>query len=312
MKKVITQLFRASYGHYGIGAFNIFSAEQVQAVFRGAQRSKSPVILQITPVARDYLRPEILHGMIRGAQEVYPDVVYSVHLDHGNRTHCLGAIESGFYSSVMIDASEEAFEANVAVTRGIVDKAHAHGIAVEAELGVLGGIEDDILVEENEARYTDPECAVEFVSRTGCDSLAVAIGTSHGAYKFSGNARLKIEILEAIKCKLSGFPLVLHGASAVPADEVKKINAAGGELCLSAAGVPESQIKEAIAMGVCKINIATDMRLIWTRVHREFFKATPDKFDMVVPGTDYMNALSLFVAEKCELLGAAGQASSVQ
>jgi fructose-bisphosphate aldolase class II len=310
MKKSITTLFKAAYGNFGIGAFNIFSAEQVQAVFQGAQQSQSPVIVQITPVARDYLRPEILDGIIRGAEKAYPDVVYCVHLDHGNRAHCLDAIESGFYSSVMIDASSEEFEANIAITKDIVDRAHARGIAVEAELGVLSGIEDDITVAAEAASYTDPDRAVEFVSRTGCDSLAVAIGTSHGAYKFSGNAALKTDILASIGRRLAGFPLVLHGASAVPVDEVKKINAAGGELLMSAAGVPESQIKEAIGLGVCKINIATDMRLIWTRVHREFFKATPEKFDMVVPGAQYMQALSQFVAEKCELLGAAGQAGS--
>ena len=311
MKKAITQLFNAAYGNFGIGAFNVFNAEQVHAVFQGAHSSNSPVIIQITPVTRNYLCPEMLDGMIRGAEAVYPEVVYSAHLDHGNRAHCLDAIESGYYSSVMIDASSEAFETNIAMTRDIVEKAHAHGIAVEAELGVLSGIEDATAVKLDKACYTDPDKAVEFVARTGCDSLAVAIGTSHGAYKFSGNAKLKIEILEAINRRLPGFPLVLHGASAVPTEEVQRINAAGGELCLSAAGVPESEIKAAIGLGVCKINIATDMRLIWTRVHREFFKESPEKFDMVVPGTEYMNALSLFVVEKCRLLGAAGKASSV-
>ncbi|MCP4455903.1 MAG: class II fructose-bisphosphate aldolase [Planctomycetes bacterium] len=309
MKKSITTLFKAAYGNYGIGAFKIFSAEQVQAVFQGAQQSQSPVIVQITPVARDYLCPEILDGMIRGAEKAYPDVVYCVHLDHGNRAHCLDAIESGFYSSVMIDASAEEFETNIAITKDIVDRAHAQGIAVEAELGVLTGIEDDITVAADAASYTDPDKAVEFVSRTGCDSLAVAIGTSHGAYKFSGHARLKTDILASIGKKLAGFPLVLHGASAVPMDEVAKINAAGGGLLMSASGVPDSQIKEAIELGVCKINIATDMRLIWARVHREFFKETPEKFDMVIPGAQYMQALSQFVAEKCALLGAIGHAS---
>ena len=312
MKKAIKKLFKAAYGNFGIGAFNVFSAEQVQAVFQGAQRANSPVIIQITPVARDYLCPEILDGMISGAEKVYPDVVYSIHLDHGNRAHCLDSIESGYYSSVMIDASGEEFDSNIAITKEIVDKAHARGIAVEAELGVLSGIEDDTAVEADKARYTDPEKAIEFISRTKCDSLAVAIGTSHGAYKFSGNAKLKTEILKAIGNKLPGYPLVLHGASAVPMEEVKKINAAGGKLLMSASGVPESEIKEAIRLGVCKINIATDMRLIWTRIHREFFKVTPEKFDMVIPGTDYMNALSFFVAEKCRLLGAAGQAGLFQ
>lgn len=312
MRKVTTQLFDVAYRKFGVGAFNVFSAEQVYAVFRGSQRSNSPVIIQITPVARDYLCPEILEGMIRGAEKAYPEVVHSVHLDHGNRAHCLDAIESGFYSSVMIDASGEEFDTNSAITKEIVDKAHAHGIVVEAELGVLSGIEDDITVDASGACYTDPDRAVEFVSRTACDSLAVAIGTSHGAYKFSGNAKLRTDILDRIGHQLPGFPLVLHGASAVPWDDVERINAAGGELRMSAAGVPDAEILEAIRLGVCKINIATDMRLLWTRIHREFFGKSPEKFDMVVPGTDYINALSTFVAEKCKLLGAAGQAGFVR
>ncbi len=311
MRKAISRLYDIAYRKFGVGAFNIFSAEQVLAVFRGAQRSSAPVILQITPVARDYLPPEILEGMIRGAEKMYPDVVHSVHLDHGNRAHCLDAIESGVYSSVMIDASSEEFDTNIAMTKEIVEKAHAHGIDVEAELGVLSGVEDDVTVETHRARYTDPDQAAEFVARTGCDSLAVAIGTRHGAYKFSGSARLKTDILTELAHKLPGFPLVLHGASAVSKEEVKRINAAGGELCMAAAGVPASEIRDAIGLGVCKINIATDMRLIWARVHREFFKQTPERFDMVVPGTAYLDALTLFVADKCQLLGAAGQAGNV-
>jgi fructose-bisphosphate aldolase class II len=301
-------MFRAAYGNFGIGAFNVFSAEQVQAVFLGARRCQAPILIAVTPAARAYLSPKILEGMIRGAGEAFPDVVFSVHLDHGNQAHCLDTIEGGFFSSVMIDASHEEFEENIRVTKEIVRAAHAVGVAVEAELGILGGVEDGISVEAKRARVTDPDLAAQFVERTGCDSLAVAIGTSHGAYKFKGEGRLEMDVLQRIAEKLPGFPLVLHGASAVPRNEIERINAAGGRLGVSASGVPEQEIREAIKMGVCKINIATDMRLIWARAHREFFIEQPDKFDLIVPGKIHIEALAAYVSEKCTALGGQGMA----
>ena len=202
----------------------------------------------------------------------------------------------------MIDASHESFEENIRITSEIVAKAHAKGIAVEAELGVLSGVEDHISIEEKHALYTDPRQAEEFVHRTGCDSLAVAAGTSHGAYKFSGGQGLQLNILAEIQQRIPGFPLVLHGASAVPCEEVNRINLAGGKIREDAKGADDLELLEAIRYGVCKINIATDMRLIWTRIHREFFRDTPELFDMVVPGRAYMNALETFVSQKCTFL----------
>jgi fructose-bisphosphate aldolase class II len=175
MENKLKEMFRAAYGRFGIGAFNVFTAEQVQSVFTGARRSQAPVLIAITPATRRYLQPQILEGMIRGAQAAFPDVVFCVHLDHGDRQHCLDAIESGFYSSVMIDASHLRFDENIAVTREVVQVAHSRGVAVEAELGVVGGVEDDISVEAKKARCTDPNLAVEFFERTECDSLAVEL-----------------------------------------------------------------------------------------------------------------------------------------
>lgn len=299
MRVAIRQLYEKAYGNYGIGAFNVFNAEQVHGVFRGALKSGAPVIVQLTPVARDYLNPEMLHHLLVAAEKIYPGVTFTIHLDHGNVKHCLEAIESGYYDSIMIDASHETFEENVRITKEITMKAHLAGIAVEAELGILSGVEDHLSIEEKHALCTDPGQAAEFVERTGCDSLAVAVGTSHGAYKFSGGKGLQLNILAEIQKRIPGFPLVLHGASAVPLQEVDRINQAGGRLQEDAKGTNGKELLEAIRMGVCKVNIATDMRLIWTRIHREFFRDTPEKFDLVVPGRVYMDELESFVAQKC-------------
>lgn len=302
MRTPIHQLFEKAYGKIGIGAFNAFNAEQMHGIFRGARIAVSPVIIQLTPVARNYMHPTMLKAMIDAADSIYPDVEFAVHLDHGNYEHCLAAIDSGGYNSIMIDASHEAFEENVRITKEIVDRAHALGIAVEAELGVLSGVEDHITVEEKNSFYTSPDQAREFVERTGCDSLAVAVGTSHGAYKFSGSAGLQLDVLKQIQQQLPGFPLVLHGASAVPVDEIARINKAGGFLSTHTKGTNHNELLQAIKYGVCKVNIATDMRLIWTRVHREFFQHEPEKFDMVIPGTTCIGELEKFVAQKCLFL----------
>jgi len=302
MRVPIKELYDSAYGNYGIGAFNVFNAEQVHGVFRGAKKVKAPVIIQLTPVARNYVHPEMFEGMITAAEKIYPEVKFTVHLDHGTYDHCISAIDSGYYQSVMIDASGEPFSENVRITREIVKYAHSKIIAVEAELGVLSGVEDHLSTGNNKALYTDPKEVVDFVTQSGCDSLAVAVGTSHGVYKFSGGRGLQLSILAEIQNLLPGFPLVLHGASAVPLDEVTRINKAGGEISAGAKGVDENELLLAIRYGVTKINIATDMRLIWTRVHREFFIEKPDKFDMVIPGLEYMDGLELFVAEKCTFL----------
>jgi fructose-bisphosphate aldolase class II len=253
----------------------------------------------------------MLEAIIRTAEQIWPDALFAVHLDHGDEQTCYDCIESGFYSSVMIDGSHLPFEENIAVTKRVVDAAHAKGISVEAELGMLGGVEEHISVDEKDARLTDPAEAEEFVKRTGCDSLAVAIGTSHGAYKFSGSQRIHLDRVEAIQKRLPGFPLVMHGSSSVPQDEVERINAAGG--CLKGTkGVDPSQYLPAAKLGVCKINIDTDGRLVWCRVHREFFRDHCDKFDLREPGKIFMQEYAKFIASRNELLGSAGQLESAR
>jgi fructose-bisphosphate aldolase class II len=302
-------LFERCYGRYAIAAVNVFNMEQVHGLFGSAQQAAAPVIVQITPAARNYAHAAMLKAMVEAAGAIYPEVVYALHLDHGNEDHAFEAIDAG-YNSVMIDASHDPFDANVRRTRTVVEKAHAKGIVVEAELGVLSGVEDDLNIDASHARYTDPEQARQFVELTGCDSLAVAVGTSHGAYKFTGDQGLRFDVLGKIQAQLPGFPLVLHGASLVNRDDVDRINRHGGKLQQNASGVTPEALKRAIQLGVCKVNIATDLRLLWARVHREFFDKHPEQFDPVIPGREYMQACSRLLAERFELLGAAGQAAA--
>ncbi|MCB9247562.1 MAG: class II fructose-bisphosphate aldolase [Ignavibacteriales bacterium] len=302
MKLPTLEILKNAYGKYGVAAFNVFNAEQIHGVFGGSQLAEMPIIVQITPAARNYTTPEFLEGMISSAAKVYPNTEFSVHLDHGNYEHCLSAIDNGFYGSVMIDASHEEFEKNISISSDIVKRAHDKGIAVEAELGVLSGVEDDINISAEKSKYTDPDQVVEFIERTQCDSLAVAVGTSHGAYKMSGGKGLQLSILENIQKLLPGFPIVLHGASNVPLDEIEKINKYGGNISSKAKGVDEKEMLQAIKFGVTKINIATDLRLIWTRIHREFFSITPELFDPVIPGKTYIEELTKFVNKKCQSL----------
>ncbi|MEN6454036.1 MAG: class II fructose-bisphosphate aldolase [Prolixibacteraceae bacterium] len=304
-------LFDNCYGKYAIAAVNVFTMEQVLGLFSAAQRANAPFIVQITPVARNYAHPVMLRNMVAAASQIYPDTCFAVHLDHGDENHAKHAIDSGDYTSVMIDASHNPFLENVEKTKRIVAEARPRGIFVEAELGVLSGVEDDRNVEENKKRYTQPSEVEEFVSETECNSLAIAVGTSHGAYKFSGRQGLQFDILEEIQRRLPGFPLVLHGASSVKTDEIVRINAAGGKLGTNAQGVDPSELRKAIEYGVCKVNIATDLRLIWTRVHREFFRDHPDLFDPVVPGRDYIRAIETGMLEKFELLGSIGRSESL-
>ena len=212
----------------------------------------------------------------------------------------------------MIDASHEPFEENVAITRRVVERAHAKGLSVESELGKLGGVEEDIQVDEKHAMLTDPDEAKLFVEQSGCDSLAVAIGTSHGAYKFSGSQGLHFDRIEAIQAVLPGFPLVMHGSSSVPQDEVLRINAAGGTLNPSAKGVDDTQFARAARLGVTKVNIDTDGRLVWTRVHREFFQAHPEGFDFRTPGKEYVKAYADFIVDKSRKLGSYGTLEQVR
>ena len=306
------QLYKVAYKKFAVGAYNINNLEQTMGLFRGNVQSKAPFIIQLSKGARNYTDKRMLEAIIRTAEEIFPDAIFAVHLDHGDEQTCYDCIDSGFYSSVMIDASHEDFEENIAITRRVVDRAHAKGISVEAELGQLGGVEEDIAVDEGHACLTNPEEAVEFVKRSGCDSLAAAIGTSHGAYKFKGQQSLRFDVIEQIAQKVPGMPIVMHGSSSVPVEEVERINAAGGKLDPSARGVNENEYLPAAKLGVTKVNIDTDGRLVWTRVHREFFRDKPAEFDFRPPGKVFMQAYADFIAHKNEKLGSAGQLDAVR
>jgi len=305
-------LFKVAYGRFAIGAYNINNLEQTRGLFEGCLRSQAPFIIQISKGARKYAGVPLLEGLIRAAEIEYPEAIFAVHIDHGDEETCYDAIDSGFYSSVMIDASHEEFEENIAITRRVVERAHAKGLSVEAELGQLGGVEEDIVVDEAHANLTDADQAVEFVERTGCDSLAVAIGTSHGAYKFSGSQGIRFDRLAEIQEKLPNYPFVMHGSSSVPEEEVQRINAAGGEIDPSAKGVDVNSFIKAVPLGVTKVNIDTDGRLVWTRVHREFFRDKPDQFDFRKPGTIFVDEYAKFIVHKNEKLGSAGTLDTVR
>lgn len=306
------QLYKVAYGKFAVGAYNVNNMEQILGLFRGNVQSKAPFIIQLSKGARKYADKRMLEALIRTAEQIFPDAIFAVHLDHGDEETCYDCIDSGFYSSVMIDASHEPFEENVAITKRVVDRAHAKGISVEAELGMLGGVEEDIKVDEKHACLTDPEEAVEFVNQSGCDSLAAAIGTSHGAYKFKGSQGLHFDVIEEIQKRLPGTPIVMHGSSSVPKEEVDRINAAGGKLDPSARGVNENEYLPAAKLGVTKVNIDTDGRLVWTRVHREFFRDHPEQFDFRAPGKIFIEEYAKFIAHKNEKLGSAGQLDAVR
>lgn len=304
-------LFEHAYGKYAIGAYNINNAEQAVGLFRGNMESQAPFIIQISKGARSYTDKRILEGIIRACDEIFPEALFAVHLDHGDEKTAHECIDSGFYSSVMIDASHESFEENVAITKRVVEHAHSKGLTVEAEIGQLGGVEEDVQVDEKNAHLTQPEEAKAFVEASGCDSLACAIGTSHGAYKFSGGQGIHFDVLKAIQDLLPGFPLVMHGSSTVPQDEVARINAAGGAM-KGAKGVDELQYLPAAKLGVTKINIDTDGRLVWTRVHREFFRDKPADFDLRSPGKIFIAEYANFIASRSKVLGSEGQLASAR
>ncbi len=305
------KLFEHAYGKYAIGAYNINNAEQIIGLFKGNIKSQAPFIVQISKGARSYTSTIMLEGLIRSADAMFPEAIFAVHLDHGDEKTCYDCIESGFYSSVMIDASSESYEENVAISKRVADAAHAKGLVVEAELGQLGGVEEHVSVSESDAKLTDPDAVKDFVGKTGVDSLAVAIGTSHGAFKFSGSQSLHFDVLAEIQKRVPGFPLVMHGSSSVPQDEVERINAAGGNL-KGAKGVDDNQFKRAAELGVTKINIDTDGRLVWTRVHREYFLQHPENFDLRPVGKVFMEEYANFIAAKNEKLGSAGQLEDVR
>ncbi|MBI3987523.1 MAG: ketose-bisphosphate aldolase [Lentisphaerae bacterium] len=305
------ELFKHAYGQYAVGAYNINNLEQTMGLFRGNLDSRAPFIIQLSKGARSYTDKGMLEAMIRAADRIFSDAIFAVHLDHGDEEACMDCIAGGFYSSVMIDASMKPYEDNIATTQRVVKAAHAKGMVVEAELGQLGGVEEHISVSEDQVHLTEPKQAADFVKRSGCDSLACAIGTSHGAYKFSGKQGIHFEIIEAIQKLLPGFPLVMHGSSSVPQSEVDRINAAGGKL-KDARGVNPDDFIKAAKLGVTKVNIDTDGRLVWCRVHREHFKEHTDNFDLRPPGKIFMTEYAKYIGEKNRYLGSAGQLDAVR
>ncbi len=271
------EMFKNAYGKYAVGAFNVNNMEIIQGIVEAAKEEQAPLILQVSAGARKYAKHVYLMKLVEAAVED-SGLPICLHLDHGEDFEICKACVDGGFTSVMIDGSKHPFEENIAVTKKVVEYAHARGVVVEGELGRLAGVEDAVNVSAKDATYTDPEQAAEFVRRTGVDSLAIAIGTSHGAYKFKGEPQLDFERLQKIASLLPGFPIVLHGASTVLPEFVTKCNKYGGKL-QDAQGVPEDMLKKAGTMGVCKINIDTDLRLAMTASIREYLALNPEKFD---------------------------------
>lgn len=274
-----TEMFKKAYdGGYAIGAFNVNNMEIVQGITEACQEEHAPVILQVSKGARAYANHNYLVKLVEAAVICCPDIPIVLHLDHGpDFETCKACIDGGF-TSVMIDGSHLALEENIKLTRQVVEYAHDHGVVVEGELGRLAGVEDDVKVGDDDALYTDPDEVEEFVKATGVDSLAIAIGTSHGAFKFKGKPHLRFDILEKVSEKLPGFPIVLHGASSVMPEYVQMINQYGGNIP-GAQGVPEEMLRQAASMAVCKINVDSDLRLAMTGVIRKQFAEHPDQFD---------------------------------
>ncbi len=276
-----TEMFRKAYeGGYAIGAFNVNNMEIIQGITEAAKEENAPLILQVSKGARAYANHTYLVKLVEAAVIECPNIPIALHLDHGpDFETCKSCIDGGF-TSVMIDGSSLDFDANVEVTKKVVEYAHAHGVVVEGELGTLAGVEDDVVVEDGMSSYTNPDQVQEFVERTGVDSLAIAIGTSHGAYKFKPGQKpqLRFDILQEVERRLPGFPIVLHGASSVIPEYVDMINANGGKMP-DAIGIPEPMLRQAASMAVCKINIDSDLRLAMTGTVRQYFNEHPDHFD---------------------------------
>ena len=301
------EMFAKAYaGHYAIGAFNVNNMEIIQGIMQAASEEKSPVILQVSAGARKYAGQGYIMKLVEAALADDDQVPVCVHLDHGPSFEmCRDCIDGGFIS-VMIDGSHLPYEENIAITRKVVEYAHPRNVWVEAELGKLAGIEEH--VSSNEHVYTDPDQAVDFVQRTGCDSLAIAIGTSHGAYKFKGDAKLDFPRLETITNKLPNYPLVLHGASSVPQEFVELCNKYGGAVG-GAKGVPEDMLRKAANLGVCKINVDTDIRLALTASIRQFMTEHPEQFDPRTYLTPAREAVKKMVQRKIrDVMGSSGKA----
>ena len=306
-----TEMFKKAYdGGYAIGAFNVNNMEIVQGITEACKEEKAPVILQVSKGARAYANHTYLVKLVEAAVIECPEIPIVLHLDHGpDFETCKSCIDGGF-TSVMIDGSSLPYEENVALTKKVVDYAHAHGCVVEGELGTLAGVEDDVVVEAGSESYTKPEQVEDFVTRTGVDSLAIAIGTSHGAYKFKPGQKpqLRFDILEEVSKRLPGFPIVLHGASSVMPEYVKMINENGGDMP-DAIGIPEDMLRQAASMAVCKINVDSDLRLAMTASVRKYFNENPSHFDPRQYLKPARQAIEDVVAHKIEtVLGCEGKA----
>ena len=305
-----TEMFKKAYaGGYAVGAFNVNNMEMIQAMLVAANECRSPVILQVSAGARKYANPVYLRHLVQAAVET-TDIPIAMHLDHGADFEiCKASIDGGF-TSVMIDASSKPWEENIALTKKVVEYAHDHGVVVEAELGKLAGIEDDVHVADHDAMFTSPDEVEEFTSRTGIDSLAIAIGTSHGAYKFKPgqDPKLRIDILEEIGRRLPGFPIVLHGASSVPQEQVAIVNEFGGSMP-NAIGIPESELRKAAKLAVCKINIDSDLRVAFTAAIRKHLAENPSHFDpRQYLGDARANMKEMVKHKIVEVLGSANKA----
>ncbi len=303
-----TEMFEKAYkGGYAIGAFNVNNMEIIQGIVEAATEENAPLILQVSAGARKYANTTYLTKMVEAAV-ITSGLPIALHLDHGDSfAICKDCVDNGF-TSVMIDASAHPFQENINITKEVVKYAHDHGVVVEAELGKLAGIEDDVKVDAKDANYTDPDQVEEFVQKTGVDSLAIAIGTSHGAFKFKGQPRLRFDILDEVSKRLPGFPIVLHGASSVPQDLVKIVNSYGGALP-GAQGVPEEMLRKAATMAVCKINIDSDLRLAVTAAIREHMALNPSHFDPRQYLGPAREAVKKVVKHKLvDVLGCAGKA----
>ncbi len=301
-------MFKKAYeGGYAIGAFNVNNMEIVQGITEAAKELQAPLILQVSKGARAYANPIYLRKLVEAAIED-TGLPICLHLDHGDTYEtCIDCIDGGF-TSVMIDGSHHSFEENIAVTKKVVEYAHDHGVVVEAELGRLAGVEDEIKVSAEDSSYTRPEEVEEFVSKTGVDSLAIAIGTSHGAFKFKGEPKLRFDILDEVTKRLPGFPIVLHGASSVIPEFVEMINKYGGDMP-GAQGVPEEMLRQAARSAVCKINIDSDLRLAMTGTIRKYFAENPSHFDPRQYLKPARSAIKDMVKHKIEVvLGCAGKA----
>ena len=316
-----TEMFKKAYdGGYAIGAFNVNNMEIVQGITEACQEEHAPVILQVSKGARAYANHTYLVKLVEAAVECCPDIPIVLHLDHGpDFETCKSCIDGGF-TSVMIDASGKPFAENIEITKKVVEYAHDHGVVVEAELGTLAGVEDEVKVKAEDSSYTRPEEVEEFVTKTGCDSLAIAIGTSHGAYKFTPDQctrneqgilvppPLRFDVLEEVSKRLPGFPIVLHGSSSVPQNFVKMINENGGKMP-DAIGIPEDELRHAAELSVCKINIDADLRLAMTATIREHFVQHPGDFDPRQYLKPARAAIKELVRHKLiDVLGCAGKA----